>query len=92
MAKTRAAIQHATLRLFREQDHEATTIEQIFEAAEIAPSTCFRYFPAKEFWLPALRGCLPALSSVCGQVDRQDRVGDQLRVSAVFAGPAAVVF
>jgi AcrR family transcriptional regulator len=47
-AKTRAAIQHAALRLFRERGYEATTIEQIAEAAEVAPSTCFRYFPAKE--------------------------------------------
>jgi AcrR family transcriptional regulator len=47
-AKTRAAIQHQALRLFREQGYEATTIEQIAEAAEVAPSTCFRYFPAKE--------------------------------------------
>ena len=47
-ARTRAAIQHQALRLFREQGYEATTIEQIAEAAEVAPSTCFRYFPAKE--------------------------------------------
>jgi len=47
-AKTRAAIQHEALRLFREQGYEATTIEQIAEAAEISPSTFFRYFGAKE--------------------------------------------
>jgi AcrR family transcriptional regulator len=47
-AKTRAAIQHQALRLFREQGYEATTIEQIAEAAQVVPSTCFRYFPAKE--------------------------------------------
>jgi AcrR family transcriptional regulator len=47
-AKTRAAIQHEALRLFREQGYEATTVEQIAEAAEISPSTFFRYFPAKE--------------------------------------------
>ena len=47
-AKTRAAIQHEALRLFGEHGYEATTIEQIARAAEVAPSTCFRYFPAKE--------------------------------------------
>jgi AcrR family transcriptional regulator len=47
-ARTRAAIQAQAIRLFREQGYEATTIEQIAEAAEVAPSTCFRYFPAKE--------------------------------------------
>jgi AcrR family transcriptional regulator len=47
-AKTRAAIQHEALVLFREHGYEATTVEQIAEAAEIAVSTFFRYFPAKE--------------------------------------------
>ncbi len=47
-AKTKAAIQHHALRLFQEQGYAATTIEQIAEAAEISPSTFFRYFPTKE--------------------------------------------
>lgn len=47
-AKTRAAIQHEALRLFRAQGYEATTIEQIADAAEVSPSTFFRYFPTKE--------------------------------------------
>jgi AcrR family transcriptional regulator len=47
-ARTRAAIQQEALRLFREQGYEATTIEQIAEAAEFSPSTFFRYFPTKE--------------------------------------------
>lgn len=47
-ARTRAAIQQEALRLFRAQGYEATTIEQIAEAAEVSPSTFFRYFPTKE--------------------------------------------
>jgi AcrR family transcriptional regulator len=47
-ARTRAAIQTHALRLFAEQGYDATTIEQIAEAAEISPSTFFRYFPTKE--------------------------------------------
>jgi AcrR family transcriptional regulator len=47
-AKTRAAIQAHALRLFREQGYEATTIEQIIDAAEISETTFFRYFPTKE--------------------------------------------
>jgi AcrR family transcriptional regulator len=47
-AKTRAAIQRHALRLFREQGYEATTVEQIADAAEVSPSTFFRYFPTKE--------------------------------------------
>ena len=47
-AKTKAAIQEHALRLFHEQGYENTTIEQIAEAAEVSPSTFFRYFATKE--------------------------------------------
>ena len=47
-AKTRAAIQRHALQLFREQGYEATTVEHIAEAAEVSPSTFFRYFRTKE--------------------------------------------
>jgi len=47
-AKTRATIREHALRLFREQGYQATTVEQIAEAAEVSPSTFFRYFPNKE--------------------------------------------
>jgi AcrR family transcriptional regulator len=46
--KTRAMIEEHALRLFVQQGYEATTVEQIAEAAEVSPSTFFRYFPAKE--------------------------------------------
>lgn len=47
-AKTRRAIQDHALRLFRTQGYSATTVEQIADAAEVSPSTFFRYFPTKE--------------------------------------------
>jgi AcrR family transcriptional regulator len=47
-ARTRAAIREHALRLFREQGYHNTTVEQIAEAAEVSPSTFFRYFPTKE--------------------------------------------
>ncbi|WP_405893014.1 TetR family transcriptional regulator [Streptomyces sp. NBC_01527] len=46
--KTRTAIRRSTYRLIAEQGYDATTIEQIAEAAEVSPSTVFRYFATKE--------------------------------------------
>ncbi|GGM15715.1 TetR family transcriptional regulator [Dactylosporangium sucinum] len=46
--KTRWAIQEHAVRLFAQQGYDATTVEQIAEAAEISPSTFFRYFKTKE--------------------------------------------
>jgi AcrR family transcriptional regulator len=73
-AKTRAAIREHALRLFREQGYDATTVEQIAEAAEISHTTFFRYFPTKEdvvlqddmelLWIDALRAQPPDLPPV----------------------------
>lgn len=46
--KTRRAIRRAAYGLISEQGYEATTIEQIAEAAEVSPSTVCRYFATKE--------------------------------------------
>jgi AcrR family transcriptional regulator len=47
-ARTRASLREHALRLFRDQGYTATTVEQISAAAEVSPSTFFRYFPTKE--------------------------------------------
>jgi AcrR family transcriptional regulator len=47
-AKTKAAIQQHAMRLFGERGYQATTVEQVAAAAEVSPSTFFRYFPTKE--------------------------------------------
>ena len=47
-AKTRLAIREHAMALFKDQGYDKTTVEQIAAAAEVSPSTFFRYFPSKE--------------------------------------------
>ena len=73
-ARTRRLIQDHGLRLFLEQGYEATTVQQIIDAADVSESTFFRYFPAKadivlldDFDLIAVRSFLaqpPELSPI----------------------------
>lgn len=46
-ARTHAEIQRRALALFRQRGYEATTVQQIADAAEVSQSTFFRYFPSK---------------------------------------------
>jgi AcrR family transcriptional regulator len=73
-ARTRAAIREHAFRLFRAQGYDATTVEQIAEAAEVSPSTFFRYFPTKEdvvlqddmdlLWLEAIQEQPPEVGPI----------------------------
>ncbi|MEU9109771.1 TetR family transcriptional regulator [Streptomyces xanthophaeus] len=46
--RTRQVIREAAHRLIQERGYDNTTIELIAAAAEVSPSTVFRYFPTKE--------------------------------------------
>jgi AcrR family transcriptional regulator len=64
--RTRRTLQAEAVRLFTQQGFEATTIEEIAAAGEVAPRTFFRYFSSKEevvFWSehqPMLAGFVAA--------------------------------
>ena len=92
-ARTRAAIREHALRLFREQGYDATTVEQIAEAAEVSPSTFFRYFPTKEdvvlqddmdlLWMDVFRAQPPDLGPIAAM---------RTAVRTAFEGMAASEF
>ncbi len=46
--RTRETIRRAAIELFGERGYHATTVADIAEAAEVAPSTVFVYFPTKD--------------------------------------------
>lgn len=52
--ETRRRLMEAALRLFCEHGYDATTVEKITEAADVAKSTFFNYFETKEAIMPAL--------------------------------------
>ena len=52
-AQTRETIRREAMRLIEAKGYANTTVEQIAEAAEVSPSTFFRYFPSKEMVLMA---------------------------------------
>ena len=46
--KTRESIRREAFRLIDENGYANTTVDQIAEAADVSPSTFFRYFPSKD--------------------------------------------
>ncbi|MDR1238421.1 MAG: TetR/AcrR family transcriptional regulator [Propionibacteriaceae bacterium] len=52
-ARTRACIRDAAMQLFIEKGYDATTVEEIAEAAEVGSSTVYRFYGSKESILMA---------------------------------------
>ena len=73
-AQTREAIVAAALELFERKGYDATTIEEIAEAADVSPRTFFRYFDSK-------------VDVVIGEKDESGDFGDQLSDRPPEEGP-----
>ena len=65
--RTRETIRREAFRLFDERGYDQTTIEHIADAADISPSTYFRYFPSKESVLLADDLSMVMLEALAGQ-------------------------
>jgi AcrR family transcriptional regulator len=75
-ANTRGAIEQATMRLFDAQGYDATTVEQIAEAAEVSVRTFYRYFDSKDAVIFARFD--DYLGGFCRAIRERDRSGDCL--------------
>ena len=77
--RTRTAIADAALDLFERQGYDATPMEQIAEAAQVSPSTLYRYFPTKDATLLDHPGMdLASLSAELGRRPADEPLAEAL--------------
>ncbi|HEY6533118.1 MAG TPA: TetR family transcriptional regulator [Acidimicrobiales bacterium] len=89
--RTRHAIEDAAIELFSERGYDATTIDDIAERAQIAPSTFFRYFPSKaDVILGDQNERLPALQRAIIDRPASDSAIDALRAALQEQWVAAI--
>ena len=86
-AATRRQVADSALRLALERGVESVTVEQISEAADIAPRTFFNYFSSKEdALLPGQEAKLDGLrEALAGQPDADDSVAGAWRALTTWA-------
>lgn len=83
------AIQERALDLFDERGFDAVTIEEIARAAEVSPSSVYRYFGTKEGLLVADEFDSMSQAALEGILDVTDPVGSLLEVVLAYeASPA----
>lgn len=83
-AKARLTIQERALDLFDERGFDAVTIEEIAAAAEVSPSSVYRYFGTKEGILVADEFDSMSQEALDEILDLNDPVGSLLRIVLAY--------
>jgi AcrR family transcriptional regulator len=78
--KARRTIQECALDLFDERGFSAVTIEEIAAAAEVSPSSVYRYFGTKEGLIVADEFDTMSQEALEELFDREDPVGTMTRI------------
>ncbi|WP_145808160.1 TetR/AcrR family transcriptional regulator [Kribbella amoyensis] len=78
--KARRTIQECALDLFDERGFDAVTIEEIAAAAEVSPSSVYRYFGTKEGLLVADEFDTMSEAALADLLDLDDPVGSLVRI------------
>ncbi|WP_026065669.1 TetR/AcrR family transcriptional regulator [Actinoalloteichus spitiensis] len=81
-------IQQKALDLFEERSFDAVTIEAVAAAAEVSPSSVYRYFGTKEGLLVVDEFDAMSADEVAATVDPVDPVGSLLRMVRRYEAPA----
>jgi AcrR family transcriptional regulator len=82
--KARRTIQERALDLFDERGFGAVTIEEIAAAAEVSPSSVYRYFGTKEGLIVADEFDTMSQEALAELFDREDPVGTMTRIVRAY--------
>ncbi|GAA1588698.1 hypothetical protein GCM10009804_51000 [Kribbella hippodromi] len=85
--KARRTIQERALDLFDERGFDAVTIEEIAAAAEVSPSSVYRYFGTKEGLIVADEFDTMSQQALEELLDVDDPVGSMIRIVRAYEQP-----